>query len=400
MRILHVEKFYPPFGGVGRYIQSLSVRQRRRGHEVLNFGCVKSGAAGGMPRYHDFTARRSLLNFARMVHNSEAAGALAALLRRRSVDVAHLHNIYHHLTPSILPVLADRRIGIVMTVHDYRLLCPAKYFLDADGLCMRCQPNRFYHAAGRRCAGWAGLALAAESYIQRFRRRYLRWVDLFLCPTRTMRRLLVEAGVPAGKAVVAANPVEPPLLPPGETQRRRELLFVGRLERIKAPDLMLTLAERIADADVVIAGDGDESPRLAAEVQRRSLRNVTLTGKLDAAALGRYFARASAVVVPSRCMENSPAAMLEAMACGRCVIVPDSPPLRQWVRDGQTGRLFAPDDVDSLETVVRQVLDRPARRDEMAQAARKLIRRRHDADLIVEQMEHYYVEASRRCELR
>lgn len=409
MRILHIDKFFPPNGGVGSYIRALGQLQRRAGHEVLGFGCVGETGPAQMPRFFDFASARNPGALARMVHNSQAAAALDKWLKGRPIDVAHLHNTYHHLSPSILGVLVRRRIAMVMTVHDYRLACPTKFFLRPDGVCMRCLPNRFYHAASPNCAGLGGAALAAESLVQRFCRRYFRPVSFFICPTRFMRDVLVRTGLPRSKAVVAPNPVEPLELPRGVVQAGRELLFVGRLMPEKAPGLMLDLAAELPDARITIVGDGPLLGALREEVRRRAMANVELVGAVEHARLGEHYARATAVVLTSAWMENSPQAMLEAMAAGRCVIVPDHPPLREWVQDGLTGRTFAAGDggrpaggqgVRSLADAARAVLDDRAGREQMAARGRQLVLGRHDGQAIARRLDGLYEEAIRRCALQ
>ncbi len=400
MRILHIEKMLFSASGVTSVVRALSAVQRRGGNEVWEFSCKPSGSPGRLPEYYDFAASRNPAAIFRLVHNSQAADRLAAFLREHPVDVAHVHNIYHHLTPSILPVLARNRVGIVMTAHDYRLACPTKHFLRPDGLCMRCWPNRFHHAASPPCAGMGGAALAIESLIQRFFRRYFSWVDVLVCPSRFMRSVLVGMGAPAGKVVVAGNPVEQPSLPAGVRQDPAGVLFFGRLSPEKGPDLMLDLAEAAGELNVVIAGDGPLAGDLRAEVKRRVLTNVTFLGQVAHHRLGRHLASAGAVVVPSRCLENSPQSMLEAMASGRCVVVPDHPSLREWVEDGRTGRAFRSGDVESLKRVVRETLADTAKREQMARAGRALVRERHDPKAAAARIETLYEEAICRCVLR
>jgi len=65
-------------------------------------------------------------------YNFEAKRKLAKLIREFRPDVAHLHNIYHHLSPSIIGVLQKIKIPIVMTLHDYALVSP-NYNLYANG---------------------------------------------------------------------------------------------------------------------------------------------------------------------------------------------------------------------------------------------------------------------------
>ena len=399
MRILHIDKFMGGGGGTSLYLQHLSEMQRRRGHEVYRFGCVEGGS-DEFPQFRDFTSAAGPSAVLAMIHNCDAAAKLEAWIARRPVDVAHLHNIYHHLTPSILPVLARRRVAIVMTLHDYRLVCPTKHLYRSDGLCRRCVPNRLYHAAGRRCAGLPGGAAALETLVQRAGRRYFRWVDFFTCPTQYMRSIMVEAHLPASKAVVVPHPVVLAHFEPAPSEADAYILFAGRLSQEKGPQLMLDLAERLDGVRVVIAGAGPLGDELSGQIRRRRLQNVELTGWVDHESMPGYYTRAAAVVLTSRCMENSPLTMLEAMAAGRCVVVPDQPPLGEWVRDGRTGRTYPTGDVDRLIEVVRQVLADPSGAARMGQAGRALIAGRHDPQVVVDQIDELYTEAIRRCELR
>ena len=400
MRILHIEKTLYRTSGVTSYVRGLSDYQRRRGHEVFHFGCAEPDGPAGRVRYFDFTKTRNPLALLRMIHNPKAAADLSSFLQGRRFDIAHVHNIYHHLTPSILPVLTARRIPIVMTVHDYRLACPTKHFLRTDGVCLRCLPNRFYHAASPKCAGLGGVALAIESYIQRFFRRYYQPIELFLCPTRYMRQVLLRTGLPANKAVVLRNTVEPIALPDDEKQSDCEILFVGRLTVEKSPHLMLDLARLLPEAHIVIVGEGPLLGKLRDKVATAGLTNVTITGHVNHEDLGAYLARATAVVVTSRWIENSPHAMLEPMLAGRCVIVPDHPPLREWISDGLTGRLFRPGDADSLGRVAREVLADPAGREKIAAAGKTLVDQRHDTKRIINELDGLYEDAIGRCALR
>ncbi len=403
MRILHVDKFLKlassRAGGVGAYIERLARFQQDRGHTVLNFGCADA-PGGAMPVFYDFAANPTAAALPRMIHNRAAAEAMEKFLRQNAVDVAHLHNIYHHLTPSIIPPLARRGIGVVMTAHDYRLACPTKHFLRPDGVCTRCLPNKFYHAASPACASLAGAGLAIESFIQRFARRYISAVDFFICPSRHMRRILRRTGVPASKTLFVPNIVNTPPCPAEPPRESRMLLFAGRLSREKGPMMMLELARRLDDAQVVIAGDGPLMGELRRRAEEQSPKNVEITGHLTREKLAPLFDRAAAVVLTSRCPENSPQTMLEAMSAGRCVIAPDHAPIRQWIRDGRTGRLFEPASAESLVRVAAEVLDDAESRSEMACRGRELVRNEHRAEKILERLEELYREAIGRCALR
>ena len=400
LRILFIDKFYPPVGGVGSYTRCMTDELRNRGHEVFWFGTDKPGGPPDAPKYFDFTKTRNPLSVLRMIQNNEAAGKLAQFIRKHRIDVAHLHTIYHHLTPSILPVLARHRVAIVLRLPDYRLICPRTHFLRPSGHCMRCHANKYYHAASPACAGLAGVGLAIETYFQRFWRRYEKWVDFFICPTRFMRKVMSEASTPASKLIVLRNCVPPLPDTPGVLENPREILFAGRMSPEKSPEMMLELAARDSGIHATLAGDGPVFGRIEQEVSDRKLTNVTLTGHLQHAELAKLVRRAAVMIITSRWLENSTMSMLEAMRAGRCVVVPERGPLLEWVQDRKTGRVYAPEDIDSLAGVVREVLDSPSDRHAMGAAAAELVQRRHNPSTIAERLEILYAEAMRRSEFR
>ena len=423
MRILHIDKFLdaadPASGGLGAYMPVVTRLLRAAGHTVLHFGCVAAERAQArhdpappawaehlaeMPPFIDYAALtgrwRRIRGGFRIIHDHVAASRLDAFLSRHPADVAHVHRIYHHLTPSVLPVLRRRGIPVVMSVRDYRLLCPAKLFLRDGRTCRRCQPHRYWNCLLGNCGGDrpASAAVALETFLQRFFRRYVQNVDFFLCPSQFMADAMREDAVPANKIRWIPHPVAAPASPAEAAQRDDVILYVGRLSAEKGLDLMLDVAEALPDARVNIVGDGPMRQWLADQAGSRGLKNVTMTGHVPNEQLGRHYCQAAVVVVPSRCFENSPYAMLEAMLAGRCVVAPAHGPIGEWIRDGQTGRLFRPGDREDLVRVVGEALSDRAGRDRIARAGRQLVRDRHDPDRAVGRLIDVYEEALGRCE--
>jgi len=412
LRILQVNKFVdvtlPAAGGPGTYLSGVAGRLREAGHSVFYFGCRTGDQPEGAetparPPFVDYLApgglAEKITGAMRIVHDARAARYLDAFLSRCPVDVAHVHNIYHHLTPSIFPVLRRRGIPIVMTVHDYRMLCPARAFLRRGRLCRLCYPHRYWHCLVHRCGGGlpASAAVAFETFFQRFFRRYIQNLYALLCPSRFMAGMLRGDGFPANKVRVMHNPIEPMELPDGISPRDGVLLSVGRVSKEKGFDLLLDLCEARPGLEVMIVGDGPQLSHLQSEASRRSLQNVTFTGHVPADQLGRYYAQASAVIVPSRFIENSPYSMLEGMSAGRCVIAAAHEPILEWISDGQTGRVFRPADAADLIRVVDEVLKDKDGRSRVGSQAAALVRLRHDPNVILRQLLDVYEEAIRQC---
>src|SRR5690606_33300417 len=100
---------------------------------------------------HDYTLRQKVTKASKVVYSFEARRRLSGLIDEFRPDLAHLHNIYHHQSPSILPVLAQAGIPVVLTAHDLKIACPNNKMLARDGICERCKGHRYWNVIRQRC---------------------------------------------------------------------------------------------------------------------------------------------------------------------------------------------------------------------------------------------------------
>src|SRR5690606_6220048 len=106
----------------------------------------------------------------KVIWSLEARAKLRELLRVFRPDVAHVHCIYHHLSPSVLPVLRKAGIPVVLTAHDLKLGCPAYKMLNRTGICERCRDGSVLNVVRYRCVRdslAASAVVAVESSVQR-----------------------------------------------------------------------------------------------------------------------------------------------------------------------------------------------------------------------------------------
>ncbi|MDZ4803655.1 MAG: glycosyltransferase, partial [Candidatus Eisenbacteria bacterium] len=159
-RILQVNKFHWVKGGSERYYFDLVNGLAARGHEVAVFASHHpSNLETSWSRhfapgadYHGAGPLTALKLAGEVIDNKPAAKALEGLLADFRPDVAHLHNIHHQLSPSILRVFEQARVPVVQTLHDYKWVCPAYLFLSHGKVCERCGPgNRFTPVLLRGC---------------------------------------------------------------------------------------------------------------------------------------------------------------------------------------------------------------------------------------------------------
>jgi glycosyltransferase involved in cell wall biosynthesis len=310
---------------------------------------------------------------AKAVYSFEARKKVERLIDRVDPDLCHAHNIYHHISPSILSVIHRREIPLVMTLHDLKIACPAYSMLTHDGVCERCRDGRLFQVATNRCMkGSAALSVLVmiESYLHRYLRSYLDNVDAFIVPSRFFKKKLGEWGFDESRFEYVPNFVDVEHVEPRFEPGRRFVYF-GRLTRQKG---VATLIEAAAAAGVSldVIGEGPEKEQLEKLAAARG-GDVRFLGYLTGDALRDAIAGARAVVMPSEGYENAPLSVLEACGLGKPVIVADIGGIPEMVADGETGWIFPPRSVESLAERLRFVADLA---DDDVRAAGEAARRR------------------------
>lgn len=396
-KLLLINKFYHdcgPAGGVGRYLVQEEEDLSRAGWDVIPFAMAEPDArptswGRHFVRARDYSRARfgggALADAASLVWNREAARNLDRLIRESRPDVAHLHNIYHHLSPSILPVLRRHRIPVVMTLHDLRLLCPAIHMLRQGAPCERCRGGRFHNAVLGKCVkdSRAASALAAlETAHQRSRGLYTKNVRVFLCPSRFYLEKYAQWGFPREKLHHLPNFVDlqawhPDRLP--ATPVRDAYIYFGRLSREKGLRALLE-AHRLwelghADGSIaepplelLIAGSGPCEGNTRALAAQLDLHQVEILGPLDPDGLRQAMARARFSVLPSIWYENGPMAAFESMASGLPVVGSDIGGIPELIEEGVTGFTATPGDPSALLSAILRATRLP---DSARAAARK-----------------------------
>jgi glycosyltransferase involved in cell wall biosynthesis len=307
----------------------------------------------------DYGPMRIMKNAVKSIYSIEAARKIDALLSEFRPDVAHAHNIYHHLSPSILGQLASRGVPVFLTLHDVKLLCPARMMWSQDAICEACKGENLRNVVLKRCMkGSVALSslIYVESKLHRLLGLYRDNVTRFVSPSRFVRDKFVEWGWPAERFVYVPNFVEAKNFAPRYTPGTAFLYF-GRLSVEKG---LPTLVRAAAAAGVPLwlVGTGPEHERL--ETLARSLKaDVTFFGFQTGDRLWKIIGDSRAVVLPSEWYENAPISILEAYALGKPVIGARIGGIPEMVREGVTGFLHESRNVDDLARALRQMAETP-----------------------------------------
>jgi glycosyltransferase involved in cell wall biosynthesis len=406
VRILELTDTYPPFiGGLERAVQILSRALVARGHEVS----VATTAMPGDPAQadEDGVSVHRLTGWSKALAPFYAAGrpfhptipdpgmmrSLRRVIDREQPDVVHAHSWN---LASYLPLHTSRcGRALIVTAHDYGLVCPKKTMMVPGGAvcsgpslrrCVPCAADQYGVPKGAALA--TGLALSNP---------LLHRVDAFTAVSRfvaarldpTVNRItgknvgVVHSFVPTGLYEAAAAARRPAFLPPDDGY----VLFVGALSAAKGLHVLLDAHQRMTNrVPLVLLGtpNHDTPTEFGADV---IVRENVPHGEVMAA-----MHRAAVVVAPSVWPDPLPMTVSEAQLCGTAVVGARSGGIPEQILEGVTGLIVEPGDPVGLARAIDALLASPERRQAMGAAGREHARK-FEVSSAVEAVEAVFARA-------
>ncbi len=345
MKILEINKFHYIKGGADKHFLDVTRLLREKGHEVAvfsmendknNFSAWKKYFVSYVGYGPEDTLWQKIKGAGRMFYSFEARRNVKKLLDDFQPDIAHIHNIYHQISPSILPEIKKRGIPIIMTVHDYKLICPNYLLLSHGKEWNNAAPDRYWQFIkdkGFKNSFWKSLLVVLETIFHQWLDIYDRHIDCYIVPSEFTRKKLIRNGMKEEKIVVLPhffsmedwNEKGAVKLP------EKYVLHFGRLSREKGVNALIKIFKSMPEVSLYLAGtieDGLEIP---------SHSNVRYAGFLRPRELARYIKNSLFVVSASRLPETFGLVALEAMQNGKPFVGYDAGAYGEVVGDNATG---------------------------------------------------------------
>lgn len=405
MRILHVDKFLRRTGGAAVYMLDLAARQRAAGHDVEFFSMqddrnIDATYTASFPPHVSLEPpppglRNRVGTAGRMIYSLSAARGMAEVVQAFRPDVVHLHNIYHQLSPSILRPLVKAKIPAVMTVHDYKLVCPTYRLLSHDQLCDACVTGKVWEATRKRCQGGslgASALLSVESGLHRALKAYGP-VQRFIAPSRFLADQLRRGGVFPDRVRQLNNAVDTASIATRQGAGDG-FVSIGRLSGEKGVDTAIRAVALVPGAKLTVAGDGPDRGALEQLAESVAPGQVRFAGHVSAAEVAALNGSARAAVAVARWHENMPLSVLETMSAAVPLIVSGLGGLPELIDDGVNGLVVHHDDPAALAAAMGALQQDPERSIAMGHAAREKMLRHFDVDDHVSRLFELYAEAA------
>jgi glycosyltransferase involved in cell wall biosynthesis len=377
LKILFANKFFFRNGGSEVVMFDEMELMRRRNVGVIEFSMTDER---NVPSDYEsyFVSQKSYRHVSRadkiksaisLVHSREAVAKIGKLIEDQKPDVLHCHNIYHQLTPSIITAASRAGVPVVLTLHDYKPVCPVYTQLSNGKVCTNCAGGHFEAVLKQRCAD-GSLARSAllwtEARYHALVGSYHR-VNKFICPSKFMREAVVRR-FGADKVVHIPNGIDAARIEISKTDEGY-VLYLGRLTSEKGVETLLrSHAASGVPWRLMIAGTGP----LLADLQRK-YPSAEFRGHLGGIELEAAIRGAALIVVPSEWNENGPISILEAMAHGKPIVASRIGGIPEFVREGKTGLLFDPGNVDQLSDKITTLLGNRGLREAFGRSAREVV---------------------------
>ena len=345
MKILLVHNNYGKYSGEEAVVDKMSTMLKGLGHEVAQLRMSTEGLRD--------SAVGKIKSFVAGIHSPAGVRAMREALKYEKPDVVNVHNLYPFISPAALRECKRAGVPVVMTVHNFRLICPTGLFMRDGGPCEYClQKGNEWGCVKFNCENslLKSVGYAARNVVARLKRHYIDCVDIFACITDFQRRKLIEAGFDPKKTVLIPNSVDvsDEILPPlGEY-----VAFCGRLSREKGIDLILEVARRHPDIPFRLAGECRESALI-----ENLPKNVELVGYKTGNELTEFYRKARFMVMASRWYEGFPMSILESAQHYKAVIGPDHGGFTEIIGAGDDaiGLLFEPGNAMALDAAVSKL---------------------------------------------
>jgi glycosyltransferase involved in cell wall biosynthesis len=403
MRVLQVDKFLRRFGGAAGYMLDIAEGQRAQGHDVEFFSMQHPDNLPAtyerffppLVRFDDDLGgmRDKAIAATTMIWSTKAQRGMRQVIEAFRPDVIHVHNIYHQLSPSILRAAKAAKVPVVMTVHDYKLVCPIYEMTRNGEVCTDCVAGGLHHALKNRCQNNSLLAsglVTLESSLHRSAKAYSP-ISRFIVPSRFLGSMLTEAGVfpdrvqviPHGMATYPDDVA---------SQRDGSLLFAGRLSSGKGVDILIQAMAKLPGVKLNILGDGPERATLERLAVQVAPGQVVFHGHQSKEAVLQAYRTASIGVLSARWFENQPMSLLEGMALGLPFVASDLGGIPELVQPGVSGELVEPGNPAALVAAIDKLLSDPATLERYRSQCAAFVVAHHDFPRHLEVLENVYRE--------
>lgn len=353
--VLIVHNFYQIPGGEDVVVKNEKHLLEKYGHRVIMYERHNSEL-----KY--MTDGQKILLIFSTVFNIKTYRDVKKIIKEEKINVVHVHNTIHLISPAVYYAAVRTGIPVVQTVHNFRLLCPGATFFRKQQICEDCVKNGLCNAIKHSCyrnSRKETIVCVIGNLIHRFVGIYGK--IYYICLTGFNKsKLLQLKQIKKQNVFVKPNYAQNVLVPVKTyAERKDQILYAGRLDETKGLDVLLDawkLLEKRAP-QLVICGSGPLEQFVKDYVEKEKLGNVVIKGFLPNEEVKRLMSESKALVLPTKWYEGFPMTMVEAFSVGTPVIGTDIGNVGSLIENDKTGWKFTLNSAESLADKILNIHD-------------------------------------------
>ncbi|RYY05996.1 MAG: glycosyltransferase, partial [Sphingobacteriaceae bacterium] len=235
-------------------------------------------------------------------------------------DLVHIHNLHFGGSPSVIYAIKRSKVPFVITLHNFRLLCPSgilfyngKLFLDSLKHSFPWKAvNLGVYKNSKLITFWLGLSMYIHQNLGTW-----KTCNKYIVLNEHARKLFLNSKLQLTEKQLIIKP-NFSSVPTMQVQKREDhFLYVGRLSEEKGIMLLLS-AFSAGTYKLKIAGDGPLKEDVISYASKYP--NIEFLGSVNQAAILTLMQQCTALVFPSLWFEGMPLTIIEAFACGTPII--------------------------------------------------------------------------------
>ncbi|HEV8515444.1 MAG TPA: glycosyltransferase family 4 protein [Cyclobacteriaceae bacterium] len=345
MRILLIHNRYKQSGGEDSVFQAESDLLKQHGNEV------------GHLRYENSlikTLMDKCISGILTIYNPVSAHVLKVKILDFNPDVIHVHNFLPLISPSVFSLAKKLDIPIILTLHNYRLICPSATLFFRGKIY-----EKSIHSIFPFDAIWKGvyrnsriqtaivvIMIAINNSLGTWKSKVSGYIAL----TRFAKEKFVDSSISILESKIFIKPNFVADSGKGNLVRENFFLFIGRLTPEKGIETLIKAVD-IYKFKLVIIGDGPMKKMVEDAAVNNS--SVTYLGLQPRLTVIDYLKRCRALLFPSIWYEGFPVTILEAFSTSTPVIASNLGSMKEIIQDKVNGLHFKPgDELDLISKII------------------------------------------------
>ena len=409
MKIIILSDSFKTDGGATRISQLMAESFKNLGHEVLIISTAQKKESAGFKNVrgvgvHSIYAEYNLFWRAyRSLYNPQVIEPLRKIINDFKPDIVQAHNIHIYLSYHALKVAKKSGAKVFLTAHD---VMPFHYgklteFINPNDLSC---PEKFNY----KISVWRQIKRAGKTYNplrNLIIRHYLKYVDKIFAVSNALKQALEDNGIKNVAVIhngidvsdwVVGNMAIQDFKEKYNIQNKKVILFGGRLGWLKGGReiclAMKNIIKTIPDAVLLLVGkiDGEVKEILDFADSLKINDNIITVGWLSGDELRAAYHVADIVTAPSICFDSFPTVNLEAMACRKPVIATYFGGSREAVKDGETGYIVNPFNIEELAEKIIYLLKNPEIAEKFDEAGYERVKEKFSLEKMMQNYLRWY----------